>query len=120
MIDIFAVIIIGLMFVLAACGEDSYETVHQPAPTQPTDPTPSPAKPIDPTGKDPKAIAVQAIQDHCVSCHNGVVQAPSFKEATAIDANHDRICIRVGNGSMPPTGNLPKDAKDEILKGLDC
>lgn len=119
MIQLFVSIIL-ITIMAMACGEDSYEKV------KPTYPPTEPVKPVDPTkppvepNVDAKALAVAAIQNNCVSCHNGVIQAPSLKGEAAVDANRARICIRVGTGSMPPTGGLSPEAKDQILKGLDC
>jgi hypothetical protein len=124
MIQLTSLIIITVLFILAACGEDSYEevVVEKPAPEKPEtpggeDPT-EPGTPTEPA-EDARTLALAAVAVNCTTCHNGVIQAPSLKDERAIDANRSRICIRVGNGSMPPAG-MPNSEREKILEGLEC
>lgn len=117
-----------LLLILCSCGDYGDTTEYKPAPTKPTQPqkptaeAPQPQPQPQPTApaKDPFKLAVAAVNHACVSCHNGAVQNPAFNSEAAVKEHADRICARVKQGSMPPSGGLSGDDKDAILKGLDC
>jgi mono/diheme cytochrome c family protein len=121
-----------ILIALLACGESSEETEYQkqkpkpkPNPTSPTGQAPvEPGKPSPNPGTEPvesaKDKAFVATQKNCANCHNPGFQSPSLQSQAEIEAQLRRVCARVGNGSMPPGGQISGGDKNAILQGFGC
>jgi outer membrane biosynthesis protein TonB len=120
--------LICLFALLVACGESSDVVEYKDAPPK-EQPKPAPKpevpgeKPV-PVEPEPepevsaKTIAVNAVQSNCSQCHNSGFQSPPLEDEGQILAKVDRICNRVGNGTMPPGGNISGIEREKILNGL--
>lgn len=74
--------------------------------------------PVAPGGNDNQgglsSLAIASIQKNCATCHGGS-QAPALTNEAQIKASLARVCVRTGNGTMPPGGNISQSDKDAIL-----
>ncbi len=119
---------------LISCGDGSTEYEYRnPAPTPkpksdqseetppPKDEGQSPPPVVDegPSAEELEAIAFATVVRNCATCHSGT-QPPDLVSADDILSRRDRVCIRTGNGSMPPGGAISGDDKAAILEGLGC
>lgn len=94
---------------LLSCGEGREETEYR----YPDDYKP-PADDAGNDGADSFRVAFDSIQRVCVSCHGGS-QNPPLRSEQEVKAVFNRVCVRTGNGTMPPGGNISQSDKDAIL-----
>lgn len=91
-----------------SCGSDGgteYRTKPKPAPK------PGP----DTGGEGPSFAAIKPNVDrYCGGCHNGSNQRV-FKDGE----DFKRAAGRIENGTMPPSGNLPLDVKNDFLEFIE-
>ncbi len=118
-----SILISALMFSYA-CGDATEEVTRVPAteepkPKPPAEPDPSkPEGPELPNESAAKNKAIRAVQTSCGSCHFVGFQSPPLKTEAEILAKAARVCVRVGNNTMPPGGGLAAQVKSDILAGL--
>lgn len=93
-------IFIGWFF--ASCGKQYNDAEYEDGPAPQDDPAYAAIKPI--------------VDRECVKCHNGKTHPLKFDSAASFKGSKAKT--RIGNGSMPPNGQLKDDDKKALLSYL--